>query len=77
MQEILVLYILLCKGTDWLGKLNLIFDLFKGAGDEEIYYDDVVLIAQVVAMSLGRLWAAIQCDQPELNTLTEGLADQG
>lgn len=77
MQEILVLFIMLSKEEkdNWRQRLSLLFDLFKGAGDEELYYDDIMLIAQVVGMSLARLWAVTKWDQPELNSLTEGLAD--
>jgi hypothetical protein len=53
----------------------MLFEVFKCTGTDELGYDDIVMMLQVVAMSLHRLWLATEWDQSKWSHLTEALAD--
>jgi hypothetical protein len=53
----------------------MLFEVFKSTGTEEMAYDDIVMMLQVVAMSLHRLWMATDWDQGKWSHLTESLSD--
>ena len=73
-QEIISCLILLSEET-WHNKLSLLFDVFAGSPDEEIGYDDIVIIAQVIAIALHRLWLSPDWNQAKWSQLCEALAD--
>jgi hypothetical protein len=53
----------------------MLFEVFKSTGTDELGYDDIVMMLQVVAMSLHRLWFATEWDQSKWSHLTEALSD--
>ena len=73
-QEVLVMLILLCDAP-WKKRATLLFMVFRCIGTEEISHEDFILAAQVVAVSLCRLWGAAMWNAKSLTTLSESIAD--
>jgi hypothetical protein len=50
--------------------------MFKSNGTNELTFEDLILISQLVAVTLHKLWMISHSwRQSELNTLSEGIAD--
>jgi len=76
LHDILIFLILLCDGS-WYERLSLLFDIFKSAGSDEVSYEDVLMMLQISALTLHRLWeSSVEWKQSEVNQLTESLADE-
>lgn len=73
-QEVLVAIALLCDST-WNKRAGLLFNIFKCIGIEEMGHEDFILAAQIVAVSLCRIWCTANWDQSTLSTLSETIAD--
>ena len=66
--------ILLCDAP-WKKRASLLFQVFQCIGTEEMGHEDFILAAQVIAVSLCRLWEAPMWNAKSLTTLSESIAD--
>ena len=72
--EVISTIVLLCDG-DWKTRLDLIFEIFKCAGTEEIYHEDIRMAIQAISVGLCKLWKQPRWTSDELYRLSENLAN--
>ena len=72
--EVLACIILLCEG-DWKARLGLLFEVYKCAGTDDIYHEDIRMAVQSIAAGLCRLWKHSKWTYDEMYTLSENMAN--
>ena len=72
--EFISTMVLLCD-ANWKTRLDLIFGLYKCAGTEEIYHEDIRMAVQSTSAGLCRLWKHSGWTSDELYQISENLAN--
>lgn len=72
--EVLASVILLSDAI-WLLRLELIFDMFKGTGTDDLSHEDIRMAVQCICIGLSRVWNQLRWSTEELYKLSEGLAN--
>ena len=73
-QEVLSALVLLCHAP-WSKRAGLFFRIYQCIGTEEMGHEDVILAAQIVSLSLCRVWECNRWTAKSLTNLSETIGD--